>query len=294
MLNVASLGAGVQSTTMVLMAAHGEITPMPDAAIFADTGAEPAEVYEHLAWLKSPNVLPFPVHSVMFSNIREDMEKTAAGEKQVALRSDGFIGAPFYTRNEDGSIGKLNRECTQNYKIRPIQRKLKELLGRDPDKRVGVRKAPLACQWIGISSDEDHRVNTKAPAWLTKRYPLIDIEADSDGIRIVGERRMSRGDCIEWMERNGYPRPPRSACTFCPFRKNTEWAHMRDNQPEAWADAVRMDALIRDLPAAKIAGLNEGGQLYVHRDAVPLEEVRIDNPDQGSIWDDECEGMCGN
>jgi len=59
---VISLGAGVQSTTMALMAAHGEIAPMPDCAIFADTGWEPRAVYEHLAWLRSPGVLPFPVH----------------------------------------------------------------------------------------------------------------------------------------------------------------------------------------------------------------------------------------
>lgn len=37
MLRILSLGAGVQSTTMALMAAHGEIGPMPDCAIFADT-----------------------------------------------------------------------------------------------------------------------------------------------------------------------------------------------------------------------------------------------------------------
>lgn len=63
-LRVLSLGAGVQSTTLALMAAHGEIGPMPDCAIFADTGWEPAAVYEHLAWLRSPNVLPFPVHII--------------------------------------------------------------------------------------------------------------------------------------------------------------------------------------------------------------------------------------
>ena len=45
-----SLGAGVQSTTMALMAAHGALTPMPDCAIFADTGWEPEAVYDHLDW----------------------------------------------------------------------------------------------------------------------------------------------------------------------------------------------------------------------------------------------------
>lgn len=35
-LRALSLGAGVQSTTLALMAAHGEIGPMPDCAIFAE------------------------------------------------------------------------------------------------------------------------------------------------------------------------------------------------------------------------------------------------------------------
>ena len=45
-LRIISLGAGVQSTTMALMAARGMIPGgLPDCAIFADTGAEPASVY---------------------------------------------------------------------------------------------------------------------------------------------------------------------------------------------------------------------------------------------------------
>jgi hypothetical protein len=44
-IRILSLGAGVQSTTLALMAAHGEIGPMPDCAIFADTQWEPRRVY---------------------------------------------------------------------------------------------------------------------------------------------------------------------------------------------------------------------------------------------------------
>ena len=44
MIRILSLGAGVQSSTLALMIAHGEL-PMVDHAIFADTGAEPAGVY---------------------------------------------------------------------------------------------------------------------------------------------------------------------------------------------------------------------------------------------------------
>jgi hypothetical protein len=58
-LRVLSLGADVQSTTLALMAGRGIISPMPDCGIFADTGWEPTAVYDHLAWLIAPNVLPF-------------------------------------------------------------------------------------------------------------------------------------------------------------------------------------------------------------------------------------------
>ncbi|MBK8468162.1 MAG: hypothetical protein IPL32_20295 [Chloracidobacterium sp.] len=62
MKHIISLGAGVQSSTMALMAAHGEITPIPDCAIFADTQAEPQSVYTWLDWLEKE--LPFPVYRV--------------------------------------------------------------------------------------------------------------------------------------------------------------------------------------------------------------------------------------
>ena len=71
MLTVISLGAGVQSSVMALMAAHGEITPMPDCAIFADTQAEPTRVYEWLSWLETQ--LPFPVHKVTKGSLRESI-----------------------------------------------------------------------------------------------------------------------------------------------------------------------------------------------------------------------------
>lgn len=64
-----SLGAGVQSSTLALMIAHGELEPV-EAAIFADTGWEPRKVYEWLDWLEKQ--LPFPVHRVQHGNLRTD------------------------------------------------------------------------------------------------------------------------------------------------------------------------------------------------------------------------------
>ena len=54
--HIISLGAGVQSTVMYLMAALGRLEPTPEAAVFADTRWEPAHVYQHLSWLESLEV----------------------------------------------------------------------------------------------------------------------------------------------------------------------------------------------------------------------------------------------
>ena len=51
-LNVLSLGAGVQSSTLLLMSLNGDMPPL-DYVIFADTGWEPRAVYDHLEKLKT-------------------------------------------------------------------------------------------------------------------------------------------------------------------------------------------------------------------------------------------------
>ena len=52
MWRVLNLGAGVQSTTLLLMSIRGEIAQL-DHAIFADTGWEPKAVYQHLEWAEA-------------------------------------------------------------------------------------------------------------------------------------------------------------------------------------------------------------------------------------------------
>ena len=70
-MRILSLGAGVHSSTMALMAEEGAFGVKPDAAIFADTGWEPPQVYEHLEWLKTK--LSYPVYTIQHGNIREDI-----------------------------------------------------------------------------------------------------------------------------------------------------------------------------------------------------------------------------
>lgn len=264
-LRVLSLGAGVQSTTLALMAAHGEIGPMPDLAIFADTGWEPKAVYEHLDWLSSGNVLPFPIHRVKAVDLRAQVQARAD-------RAEGrFVTIPYFL----GQGGMNRRQCTREAKIDPIRAEVRRLLGVPKGARATAFRVE---QWIGISTDEMERIKDAPESWITHRWPLI-------------EARMSRGDCSEWCKRHGYPEPPKSACIGCPFRTNARWLELSLNDPDAFSDAVALDAAMRrNGPAAGMRALE-----YMHRSCRPLGDIDFEAETGGPDFDfrSECDGVCG-
>ena len=185
-IHVLSLGAGVQSSTLALMAAKGEVGPMPTAAIFADTQAEPASVYKWLDWLEAR--LPYPVYRVTAGSLTEAVFKPRTHEKHGATYFKNLI--PAFTLNPDGTRGITGRACTKNHKLDPLFRKAKELGSiKRGQKTIGV------IWWIGISLDEVSRMKPSQLKWAKNRYPLIDMD-------------MTRHDCLRWMEKNGYPPPP--------------------------------------------------------------------------------------
>ena len=265
MKHIISLGAGVQSSTMALMAAHGEITPMPDCAIFSDVGAEPQEVYDWLDHLET--LLPFPVHRVMWKDgLTVNIEESINGGR--------FAGMPAFTESRQGG-GMLRRQCTREFKIQPITRKVREIVGLKFRQRAPKGEI-LVSQWIGISMDEIQRMKDMREHWIEGRWPLI-------------EKKMTRWHCLEWMMKNGYAEPPRSACVYCPYHSDKEWQHLKANQPDAWEEAVRIDELVR----GGVRGTKE--RLFLHRSMKPLIEADLTTPESaGQIsWLDECDGMCG-
>jgi hypothetical protein len=264
-----SLGAGVQSTCLALMMHQGEIEA-PDVAIFADTGWEPTAVYEHLDWLIS--VVSFPVIKVSAGNLRDEVLGLTADKKS-------YLRIPAYTRDPNGDLGILRRQCTQDYKITPVEREARRILGAGYRQRLPANAR--ATVYIGISADEAQRAKPNRAKWATNEYPLLEL-------------RMQRAHCLKWMRDNGYPEAPRSACLGCPFHSNAEWRHIQRTDPVGFADAVEVDRLIRD---STQQGIKQPA--YLHDSCIPLSEVDFsDAEDAGqlSIWDkwgNECEGMCG-
>lgn len=267
MLRVLSLGAGVQSTVMALLGAEGAFGPPPDCAVFADTGAEPRGVYDHLDWLEAQ--LPFPVHRVSAGNLARDL-----------LEQGGrFATIPYHIAGVDGEHGLGGRQCTRDYKINPIVTKVRELLGAGKGERVEASRH--AEQWIGISTDELHRVKDSGRTYITHRWPLI-------------EARMNRTDCQAWFQRRFPGRSlVKSACVFCPYQSNELWRRQKADG-EAWALAVAVDEAIRR-PGIIADSLD--GTAFVHRSLAPLSEADIGQDDaQADLFlgfQNECEGVCG-
>ena len=263
-----SLGAGVQSTTLVMMALHGEVGPRPDAVLFADTGDESSATMSHLDWIEGQIKLrsngQVAVHRVSKGERLSDTIRRRA-ENDTTSR---FVSAPFYT----GGGGMGRRQCTREFKVEPLTKKQRELLGYAPRQRIPERSAEI---WIGISTDECFRAGSAYDRWAVNRYPLL-------------EQGMSRHDCEQWLRRKGYPVPPKSACVFCPYRSDAEWRWLRDNDPEGWAEAVEIDRLIRDTPQMR-------QQEYLHASRKPLDQVDLSTAeDHGQLgFLNDCEGMCG-
>lgn len=299
---------------------------MPDVAIFADTGHEPrftrvqnpaggwieGGIYGWLQWLEKQ--LPFSVRTVAAGDLAVDSLRLKRSALSGKVYSRNLI--PAFVLKDDGKRGILGRKCTTDYKIAPIHRLVRELLG----KRLGVwrkthranlkiwrayetalkaaKKAKLPAppfprevwdamqndalvtMWIGISTDEAHRMKPSRTPYVRSEWPLID-------------KGMSRKDCITWMEGRGFPVAPRSACTFCPFHGDEEWIRLRDDSPEDFAAAVKFE---KDLQQSCTQQEVLKGVPYLHDSLKPLDEVvfaDLPSHQQLTHFGNECEGLCG-
>ncbi|ANS05726.1 phosphoadenosine phosphosulfate reductase like [uncultured Mediterranean phage] len=252
-LRMISLGWGVQSWTLAAMVALKRLPPV-DFAIHADTTHEFAGTYEHAVkytpWLEENGVKVVTVE---------------ANRPEVV--ADGGVTSvmiPAFTTDRDtGSPGQIRRQCTHDWKIMPIRRYL----------RTVVKVAPGVVHSLqGISLDEFSRMRTSDVAYIKNVYPLVEL-------------RLTRSDCMLWLESEGLDIPPKSACTFCPYHSLGHWKDLKRAGGSDWERAVGVDDAIRDKrPKA---------ELFIHPARVPLEgAVKIPEDYGASQLEMELEAPC--
>lgn len=249
---VLALGAGVQSSTLALMAVGGE--ERFDAAIFADTQWEPPAVYRHLEWLTLQLAgVGIPVYRETRGSLRADA---------LAGRPEAWM--PLHLRG-GGKPAQARRQCTRHYKIDLIKARVRSL-GATARRPAEVAK--------GISLDEVQRMKPSDVQYIRHAYPLID-------------RRMTRRDCRLWLERHAYPTPPKSACIGCPFHDASAWRAIKAD-PTAWADVVEFDRAIRHVRKAGAEAFvhRSGRPLELVDLSTAADHGQID------LFADECEGVC--
>lgn len=282
-INALSLGAGVQSSALLLMSAHG-LLPKVDYAAFADTGWERPETYAALDRLENEVARPAGIEIVRLKagDIRRD-----------ALDPNSrFSTMPLFIRNRDGSKGMLRRQCTSTYKVKILLAEARRRLGAQvfDDGRVGrVRRGRALNMWVGISADEFHRAKDSGVAYAVNTFPLLQLG-------------LTRADTQAYLDRHGFAAVSKSACIGCPYTSNAGWRDLRDNHPEQWAQAVEFDRAIRAGSArANANGIPLRGQAFLHPSLLPLDQAPIDAPPrrrhlrladqpEAELWDGDPDG----
>lgn len=272
-MNLLSLGAGVQSSTLLLMALAGELEQdfgRLDGAIFADTGWEPAAVYAHLDKLETAMKTPgVPLYRVSRGNIKTDALDPHRRKASM----------PMHVKNLNGSNGKMRRQCTSDYKIDVIQKQVRACLGLRYRQRAP--KNPVVTQWIGISTDEAHRMKDSRLPYIVHRWPLIELG-------------MNRLDCHRWLAAHGWD-APKSSCIGCPFHSIAHWRHMQATAPSEFEEACQFDEALR-AGHVKIGKAGLRGQAFLSRQLIPLRTVDLRSErDHGQLdmFGEECTGICG-
>ena len=257
-MRIISLGLGVQSTAMYLMSSLGYID-RADYAIFADPGAELPDTYklwDYLNdWAKYNKGIPLiKKKKSLYKDIIKGQNST--GQKWSSIPAFGESG------------GMIRRQCTKEYKIDVVVKEIRKLHGLKKYQRM----KPTTL-YLGISLDEIQRMKESRLPNITYEYPLID-------------KRITRSDCIKFLEERSFHDVKKSSCVFCPYHNNSQWRYIKQNYPEEWIKIIQVDAAIRDSSKR-----GKDDQLYLHRTLEPINEAYLQE-DQEDLFMCE-EGYCG-
>lgn len=211
---VVNFGGGVNSTAA--LCGYKESGIRPDQILFADTGDEKPETYEHI-WKMQPTLQAwgFPPVVVLRRKISrgrlkgrgiDTLERECYANATLPSRAFGFSG------------------CSVKWKAQVVDGALKRAYRSHIKKGGRVRRA------LGIDWGEVGRARFQPTGPFDWEYPLIDW-------------RWDRPECLAALERCGIASPGKSACFYCPSSKKSEVLDLMKRHPDLYERAVKMEEM---------------------------------------------------
>lgn len=270
MKNIISYGGGTQSTALILMGLNGEYDlPRPDFAVFADTDGEPQFIYDYVEYFTNycKKNYDFDIYTIKH---KDGLVEHLLNSKQKSRNGKFYTSStpPFFTKDKNGKIGMLKRQCTSDFKIHPITKFINGKLGRGKKYRL----------WLGISFDERTRMKISPIKRRLNYYPLV-------------ENYIGRMDSVRYVKEKGLRTPQRSSCYFCPYHSPRYWRWLKNEHPDEFQKAVMFEKNIQ----AKQNDIMKSTP-YIHKSCKPLDEVNLNQDSQMDLFPeliDECDGYCG-
>jgi len=203
---IVAFGGGVNSAAM-LIGMH-ERGIRPDLILFADTGGEKPETYAYLdiirRWLGAvgfPELVTVEKDS-MYTSLEDQCHRT----RTLPSLAYGW------------------KSCSEKWKRKPQDK----FCNHWPAAVAAWQAGQKCTKAIGYDADEERRAKIAADAKYTYWYPLI-------------EWQWGREECLAAIARAGLPKPPKSACFFCPASKKPEILWLARTHPDLFRRAIAIE-----------------------------------------------------
>ena len=201
---IVSYGGGTNSTAMLIGLRDKGV--IPEAIIFADTGAEKPHTYEYIGimndWLEKNGMPGITVVKSESVSLEEDCIK----RKALPSVAYGF------------------KTCSHRFKIQPQEKWLNNYENAKEFLKTGKKITKV----IGFDADEPQRAVDYDHKKYAQWYPMIDWD-------------WGREECIEVIEKEGLPLPGKSSCYFCPNSKVSEIKELKEKYPELAMRAIEIE-----------------------------------------------------
>lgn len=268
--NIVSYGGGTQSTALILMSLNGyKNLNRPDFGVYSDTGSEPEFVNNYIDFFIDyvKNAFDFDIFRTMkgaglYNHLQNPPIKSKLGNFYISSVP------PFFTLNEFNEVGMLMRQCTSDFKTKPLSKLINSLIPR----------GSKYIKWIGISFDERSRMKISQTKKFTNYYPLVDLF-------------INRADSINYLNSLNFRPAQRSSCFFCPFHSNNYWRWLKKFHYKEFDKAVQLEKTVNQNSTDYTTS-----EYFLHKSCITLDKVNFDDPTQLSLFPeliDECNAECG-